>query len=469
MITADDIGMLGKAGSIAIAISSIIGAFFWLLGLYKKVRRASARARKAEKERDEAIKLKEEAERLLANSNLEKSTFEAQATKAKQESERFLSAGRDEYSKRKKLELSLVQSEEEKRVLNCTIEALKKDLERYETQIESVANQDGRVWSAKLMAAVPEFVPLAKRHNRKPVVISLLNLKGGVGKTTLTANLGGYLAYHGERHVLLLDFDHQRSLTQLMFTTQKRQAAAAAGRTVQDFFLSDRGGKALRASSEQVPASGFERCWVVGNSDAQPGFGTMKNLEDLEMELLGKWLVNPSACDIRFLLRGAIHSEFIAGTYDYVLIDCPPRLTTACINALTASDYVLIPAQPEQMSALSVPHLLRRLRHLREAGILPELRILGVVGNMASADAETSTSFEAQVLAETGRLAKAVWGDTVHMLKSKIRDSNYYAKCQSEAAERLRLPSVVVEAIRKQYEKLTREIEGRIHEDLGTN
>src|SRR5207253_2061743 len=134
-------------------------------------------------------------------------------------------------------------------------------------------------------------------------------------------------------------------------------------------------GEELRRAAEQVQGDGFERLWVVGNSDADDGLGNTQTLDDLEMELLAKWLLDPAKGDVRYLLRAALHSPAIQEQYDYVLIDCPPRLTTACVNALAASDFLLIPAQADQVSSRSVPHLLKRLKTLREAGVLPDLGV----------------------------------------------------------------------------------------------
>jgi chromosome partitioning protein len=195
----------------------------------------------------------------------------------------------------------------------------------------------------------------------------------------------------------------------------------------------------------------------------------LQNLDDLEMDLLGKWLLKPAGYDIRYLLRAALHSDVIQERYDYVLIDCPPRLTTACINALAASDYILIPAQAEQVSAGSVYHLLRRLRPLREGGVIPDLKVLGIVGNMVSAEAHQANSREAKLLRQLEAPASDHWGNKVRLLKARIRYSDYYAKYNRDAYEKghVQLPVIAVEAIREQYEKLTKEIEGYIHEDLG--
>ena len=110
-----------------------------------------------------------------------------------------------------------------------------KKAKQLQAQLNGVTKQDGRVWRKPLPPNAPVFVPLAKR---KTLIISVLNLKGGVGKTTITANLAGYLGQTVGKRALMIDVDHQRSLSQLVLSTMDREAVAAAGRTVQHFLTS---------------------------------------------------------------------------------------------------------------------------------------------------------------------------------------------------------------------------------------
>lgn len=335
---------------------------------------------------------------------------------------------------------------------------------RLEKQIEGVTKQDGRVWNVPVGSDAPLFVPLSRR---KAPVISVLNLKGGVGKTTITANLAGYLSSVAEKRVLMIDLDHQRSLTQLLLSTANRQSAANARHTVQDFLLnSQRSGTDLHAAAEKIP--GLNRCSLVTNSDPELSHGAAKSLDDVEMSLLSNWLVKPNEGDARFLMRSALQSEVIGQEFDCVIIDCPPRLTTGCINALTASDFVLIPAQLEEVSIRSVPHLLTRLKILRDANVLSHLRILGIVANMVTANAKERGSAEAKLLRRIEASALEIWGHQVKGFKAMLRDSGFYLSATRELEQFDRL-SLAVEnnAIRLQYEPLFKEIQERIDESIG--
>jgi hypothetical protein len=111
---------------------------------------------------------------------------------------------------------------------------------------------------------------------------------------------------------------------------------------------------------------------------------------------------------------------------------------------------------------------LRRLRELHDGGILPNLRILGIVANMVSAGDSPKSREEEKVLLEAEGLARDAWGSPVVLFESRIRESSFYPSTQRDVEKKLRLPSLVSERITKEYESLANEIEKRIHEDLGT-
>ena len=114
----------------------------------------------------------------------------------------------------------------------------------------------------------------------------------------------------------------------------------------------------------------YSNCSIISNSETQVK-EKLDSLEEVEMRLMIEWMIRERKSDIRLYLREALHSLPSQQTYDYVLLDCPPRLTTACINALAASDYILIPVLPDTTSTRSVAHLLRSLRQLQP--VLPFL------------------------------------------------------------------------------------------------
>jgi cellulose biosynthesis protein BcsQ len=124
---------------------------------------------------------------------------------------------------------------------------------------------------------------------------------------------------------------------------------------------------------------------------------------------MAHWLMGVSGDDVRFRLRSALHDPAIAQEYDVVLLDCPPRLSTGCVNALAASDYALIPVMLESTSAEATPRLLRWLKNF-QGTFCPELSILGVVANRVKMRLENPVQ-EQQVLWDSLKdQCRQTWG-----------------------------------------------------------
>jgi cellulose biosynthesis protein BcsQ len=258
------------------------------------------------------------------------------------------------------------QAEASANQLTVQLEQLNKQVDELNKQIEQVIRQDERVWERSVTG--PAFQPLSRRE---VPIIAILNLKGGVGKTTITANLAGLIAQQGKK-VLAIDADYQRNLSMLLLSDTERRMLHLERRTLQHFLMGSSGNpQSLLFSAKEVPD--LTRCWLVTNSDPlapnAPAQGDV-GLEDVEMRLMAEWMFRQNGPDVRLRLRAALHEEALKDKgYGYVLIDCPPRLSTACINALAASDFFLIPVLPDAVSARAVPNLLRTLTRLRAPGI----------------------------------------------------------------------------------------------------
>jgi len=144
------------------------------------------------------------------------------------------------------------------------------------------------------------------------VIISLLNHKGGVGKTTSAINIGAGLAELGKT-ALLIDLDPQANLTLSLGLPRSQQTIY----------------QALRGESPLVPVNVKDRLDVV--------IATL-DLSGAEMELINE-------AGREFILRELL--DPVRVKYDYIIIDCPPSLGLLTLNALTSSDMVIIPLQTE--------------------------------------------------------------------------------------------------------------------------
>ncbi len=203
-------------------------------------------------------------------------------------------------------------------------------------------------------------------HNCK--VIAIANQKGGVAKTTTTLNLGVCLARHGAR-VLLIDADYQGSLS----ISAGLDNPDELENTISDFLSYETTGD--NRYLEEHPDSEIIRQFE--EVDFIPANITLAGLE-VEMDKYpGK----------ETILKRSI--ERIKDKYDFILIDCAPSLTTMTVNALTASDSVLIPFVTSKLSKAGMQNLFNRIAQTKRV-LNPSLQVEGMVATMV--DSRTNNS-----------------------------------------------------------------------------
>jgi chromosome partitioning protein len=224
-------------------------------------------------------------------------------------------------------------------------------------------------------------------------VVSVINYKGGVGKTTLTANLGAELANRG-RKILLIDLDPQSSLTFSFSRIDQWERELATDRTVLTWlsgFVRSRTIEPLykyvvtpRAVNQIVHAGGSD-----GRLDL---IASHLGLIDLDLDLAAAvggarfQASHPEFVTVHRLFAEALDDPAFQ-QYDMVLIDCAPNFNMVTRAAIVASDHVLIPARPDYLSTLGIDYLRGRLSGLvtsyngiAKLDINPE--IVGVVYTM---------------------------------------------------------------------------------------
>jgi chromosome partitioning protein len=169
-----------------------------------------------------------------------------------------------------------------------------------------------------------------------PYVIAISNEKGGVAKTTTTFSLGATIAETG-KNVLLIDLDPQGNLT-----LANGIESGDAKRNSSDILL-DR----LNAK-EAIHKTNTQRMDIIPSNP---------RLAEAEQFL-------PVRTNHARILKNALLSKEI--DYDYVFIDCPPSMGAIAINALTASDLLIIPTQAEYFSAYALRDMMMLIRRVRK-------------------------------------------------------------------------------------------------------
>lgn len=177
------------------------------------------------------------------------------------------------------------------------------------------------------------------------MVISIANQKGGVGKTTVTHNLGAALADQ-KKKILLVDIDPQTDLT-------------------------------FYAGAEVLEQTGTIFDIMEQREDIKQARINLKPYLDIVVS--SPFL---SAVDKQLTEHDCLKNilDKVKDEYDYILIDCPPSLGTLTINAFVASDYVIIPSKTEYSSYRKIGAVYETVQEIKEI-YNPSLEVLGVIAN----------------------------------------------------------------------------------------
>ncbi len=232
-----------------------------------------------------------------------------------------------------------------------------------------------------------------------PRILALANQKGGVGKTTTAINLGTALAAIGER-VLIVDLDPQGNASTGLGIDRRSRSCSTYDVLIGEAPLRD-----------AVVPTAVPRLHIAAST---------MDLSGLELEL-------GSARDRAFRLRDAITALNTNATpdtdYTYVLIDCPPSLNLLTVNAMAASNAILVPLQCEFFALEGLSQLLQTVEQVRTT-LNPNLSIHGIVLTMF----DSRNNLSNQVVADVRQFMGAKVYNTMIPRNVRISEAPSYGK-----------------------------------------
>jgi chromosome partitioning protein len=241
-----------------------------------------------------------------------------------------------------------------------------------------------------------ERAPATPKH---PRILALANQKGGVGKTTTAINLGTALAAIGER-VLIVDLDPQGNASTGLGIDRRNRSCSTYDVLIGEAPLRD-----------SVVPTAVPRLHIAAST---------MDLSGLELEL-------GSTRDRAFRLRNAIAALNTDATpesdYTYVLIDCPPSLNLLTVNAMAASDAILVPLQCEFFALEGLSQLLQTVEQVRST-LNPNLSIHGIVLTMF----DSRNNLANQVVADVRQFMGAKVYNTMIPRNVRISEAPSYGK-----------------------------------------
>lgn len=187
----------------------------------------------------------------------------------------------------------------------------------------------------------------------KNKIISIVNQKGGVGKTTTALNMASWLSLYAHSKVLVLDMDGQCNMTACVNIDYSKVKA-----TTYDLITNDD----IKAEDIIYKNNNLLFDIIISDDRLNNIDLVINGIMDRERQLLYKL-------------------EPIVNKYDYIIIDCSPSLNLATINALTTSDYILIPVQADYLGIRGTAKLLESVEKIKTR-MNPKLDILGVFATM---------------------------------------------------------------------------------------
>lgn len=258
-------------------------------------------------------------------------------------------------------------------------------------------------------------------------IISICNQKGGVGKTTTAVNLGAALRMN-KKKVLLIDLDSQANMSSYLGFDSDDDDREDKNPTISDLI-----GSNIGMIKEKVTVAECIRHNELNDIDFIPS--------DIDLAVVQTGLFNTAYREQ--VLQGILQDDAFK-KYDYIIIDCLPSLDTLLINALSASDGIIIPVQAQKFAVLGLQRLAEVYDNVKARTNKPEL--IGVLATMVDNTNMSKTTVEK---------LNARYGDK--MFETKISKSVEAAN----STERMKALPLMKSKLGEEYKQFAKEVEKR--------
>ena len=203
-------------------------------------------------------------------------------------------------------------------------------------------------------------------------VISIINLKGGVAKTTTTVGTATLLAGEFGKKVLVVDLDAQTNCTTMLIGEEKWKELDDEGHTLATLF-EDVINETNNFNMDATLQKNVSHIANVSGLDLIPSSLKMIDIQDRLVTIpQGKFFSNNPTEIIKKAIKPIINN------YDYVIIDCPPNMGLITLNGLRISDAYIIPTIPDVLSTYGIPQIISRVREFSD-NIGEDIECLGIV------------------------------------------------------------------------------------------
>ncbi len=251
------------------------------------------------------------------------------------------------------------------------------------------------------------------RRKKMPIahVLSTINLKGGVAKTTTTVGVAETLSAHFQKKVLVVDLDPQTNATTMLIGEEKWKKLNEKEHTLARLFkdaLDPENKKFNMDATLQKKVSDVSAAKTV---DLLPSSFDLIDVQDqLALTPSGKFYsVNPTE-----LLWKAVKSRL--DDYDVVLVDCPPNLGIITLNGLRISQNYVIPTVPDYLSTYGIPQIVTRVKEF-SSEIAEEIEPLGII----------VTKYQENSTVHNNTLRRLQTSRDAPVLRTRIRQANQVA------------------------------------------